>query len=200
MMHTRRKLLKFGGFVVTAAAAGTLARPLRAASIAAASARGPAPGAAQGDWGRAKRVALRNLHTSESLDVEFFRDGAYLPEAMSAVEVLLRDYRNDARHPIEPSLLDYLVDVAARAGVDPEFKVISGYRSPQTNEMLHERSGGVATHSLHMQGRAIDVRLAGVGCADLATQALTMTRGGVGYYRKSDFVHLDTGAFRTWRG
>ena len=185
MMPARRKLLKIGGLMVTAAAVGALARPLRAAPR---------------DEGRAKRVALRNLHTGESLDLEFFRDGVYLPAAMSAVEVLLRDYRNDARHPIEPTLLDYLVDVAARAGVDPEFRVISGYRSPQTNRMLHERSDGVATHSLHMQGRAIDVRLAGVGCADLATQALAMNRGGVGYYRKSDFVHLDTGAFRTWRG
>jgi uncharacterized protein YcbK (DUF882 family) len=78
--------------------------------------------------------------------------------------------------------------------------VISGYRSPQTNAMLHERSGGVAVRSLHLEGRAIDVRLAGVDCADLAGSGLTLARGGVGYYRKSDFVHLDTGAFRTWKG
>jgi len=78
--------------------------------------------------------------------------------------------------------------------------VISGYRSPRTNQMLHERSSGVASKSLHMEGRAIDVRLAGVDCADLAEISLGMQKGGVGYYRQSDFVHLDTGRFRTWRG
>ncbi len=78
--------------------------------------------------------------------------------------------------------------------------MISGYRSPQTNAMLHERSSGVASQSLHMEGRAIDVRLTQVDCADLADKALGMQRGGVGYYRQSDFVHLDTGRFRTWRG
>jgi uncharacterized protein YcbK (DUF882 family) len=96
--------------------------------------------------------------------------------------------------------MDYLCDVARLAGVEPVFTVISGYRSPQTNAMLHERSSGVSSHSLHMEGRAIDVRLAGVGCAKLADQALSMKRGGVGYYNKSDFVHLDTGRFRSWRG
>jgi uncharacterized protein YcbK (DUF882 family) len=90
--------------------------------------------------------------------------------------------------------------VAHAAGVDPAFSVISGYRSPQTNARLHEQSVGVAQHSLHIEGRAIDVRIAGVDCADLAAQALALKCGGVGYYRKSDFVHLDTGAFRTWKG
>jgi uncharacterized protein YcbK (DUF882 family) len=80
------------------------------------------------------------------------------------------------------------------------FSVISGYRSPQTNALLRERSSGVARHSMHLEGRAIDVRIAGVDCARLAGSALDLTRGGVGYYRASDFVHLDTGAFRTWKG
>jgi uncharacterized protein YcbK (DUF882 family) len=78
--------------------------------------------------------------------------------------------------------------------------VISGYRSPETNEKLHAKSSGVSEHSLHMQGRAIDVRMSGVDCAKLASSALDLKRGGVGYYRASNFVHLDTGAFRTWRG
>jgi uncharacterized protein YcbK (DUF882 family) len=90
--------------------------------------------------------------------------------------------------------------VAHTLGVRPAFSVISGYRSPQTNAQLHERSSGVSSHSLHMEGRAIDVRLTGVACADLAQHALDMQRGGVGYYRQSDFVHLDTGRFRTWKG
>ena len=132
--------------------------------------------------------------------MEFFRGGDYMPEALAAIQVLLRDYRNGEQHPIDPPLLDYLHDVAPLLGVDPMFSVISGYRSPQTNAQLHEHSNGVARNSLHMQGRAIDVRLARVDCARLAGSALDMARGGVGYYRSSDFVHLDTGRFRTWRG
>jgi len=120
--------------------------------------------------------------------------------AVAAIEVLLRDFRTGERHAIDPSLMDYLVQVAHTAGVDPAFSVISGYRSPQTNARLREQSTGVAQHSLHIDGRAIDVRVAGIDCADLAAHALDLKRGGVGYYRKSDFVHLDTGAFRTWKG
>jgi uncharacterized protein YcbK (DUF882 family) len=96
--------------------------------------------------------------------------------------------------------MDYLGEVAAQLGKEAHFSVISGYRSPQTNAKLHERSTGVAQHSLHMQGRAIDVRMAGIDCADLAAHAESLQRGGVGYYRASNFVHLDTGAFRTWKG
>jgi uncharacterized protein YcbK (DUF882 family) len=148
----------------------------------------------------ARRIALTNLHTGERLELEYFRDGSYSPEALAALEVLLRDFRNGERHAIDPKLMDYLVDVAAQIGVPPAYSVISGYRSPETNERLHERSSGVSQRSLHMQGRAIDVRMSGVDCQDLAARAETLQRGGVGYYRGSDFVHLDTGGFRTWRG
>jgi uncharacterized protein YcbK (DUF882 family) len=97
--------------------------------------------------------------------------------------------------------MDYLVEVADQVGVPPVFAVISGYRSPETNERLREHSRGVSQHSLHMQGRAIDVRMGGgVDCRDLAACAASLKRGGVGFYRGSNFVHLDTGAFRTWRG
>jgi uncharacterized protein YcbK (DUF882 family) len=148
----------------------------------------------------ARRIALTNLHTGEKLETEYFRDGSYSPQALAALEVLLRDFRNGEKHAVDPKLMDYLVDVAAQVGVPPAFSVISGYRSPQTNERLHERSGGVSQHSLHMQGRAIDVRMGGVDCRDLAARAESLRRGGVGYYGASNFVHLDTGAFRTWRG
>jgi uncharacterized protein YcbK (DUF882 family) len=147
-----------------------------------------------------KRIALLNLHTGEGLDIEYGRDDAYRSDAFAAIEVLLRDFRNGEKHAIDPQLLDYLHDVAARLGVPPAFSVISGYRSPETNGRLCQRSSGVSRHSLHMQGRAIDVRLNGVECADLAARAEDLKRGGVGYYRASNFVHLDTGAFRTWRG
>jgi uncharacterized protein YcbK (DUF882 family) len=183
---SRRRILRAGTLMAGASAAGLLLRPARAQR--------------REERAIAKRVALKNLHTPESIDVEFFRGDAYVPEALVAVQVLLRDYRNGEQHTIDPPLLNYLYDVAMQAGVDPVFSVISGYRSPQTNALLRERSNGVARRSLHMEGRAIDVRLAGVDCADLARSALDLSRGGVGYYRKSDFVHLDTGPFRTWSG
>jgi uncharacterized protein YcbK (DUF882 family) len=148
----------------------------------------------------ARRIGLTNLHTGEKLEIEYFRDGAYLPQALTALKVLLQDFRNGEKHAIDPKLLDYLVDVAAQIGVPPAYSVISGYRSPQTNERLYERSSGVSQHSLHMQGRAIDVRMSDVDCRDLAAHAEALKRGGVGYYRASNFVHMDTGAFRTWRG
>jgi len=184
MQWSRRRLLKAGALV----AAGAWARG-----------RAQARDGAQGRL-VVKRLALKNLHTPESLDVEFFRDGAYVPEALAAIRVSLRDFRTDEQHSIDPELLDNLHELALEVGVDPVFGVISGYRSAQTNELLRERSSGVAPRSLHLVGRAVDVRLAGVDCADLADVALRLHRGGVGYYRRSDFVHLDNGTFRTWRG
>jgi uncharacterized protein YcbK (DUF882 family) len=181
MSVSRRRMLLGGGLILLGAGAG-------------------AGAARAGDSPAPKRIALRNLHTPEQLDVEYSRGGAYVPEAIDAIEVLLRDFRTGERHAIDPQLMDYLYDAAARVGVAPAFTVISGYRSPQTNEYLRETGHGVAQRSLHMQGRAIDVRVAGADCADLAACAIGMRRGGVGYYRSSDFVHLDTGPFRTWRG
>jgi len=181
MSWSRRRVLKVGGALAGVSAAGLLAGTARSQE---------AP----------KRVALVSLHTDERLDIVYFRDGIYVPEALSAIETVLRDFRTGERHAIDPHLMDYLVEVAHTVGVDPAFSVISGYRSPQTNAHLREQSTGVAQHSLHMEGRAIDVRVKGVDCASLAAHAEELKRGGVGYYRASDFVHLDTGAFRTWKG
>ncbi len=150
--------------------------------------------------GPARKIELTNLHTGEHVSVEYFRDELYVPAALAAIEAVLRDWRDGAKHAIDPTLMDYLVDVASQLNVPAAYDVISGYRSPQTNERLHERSSGVSQHSLHMQGRAVDVRMGGVDCKDLAAQAEQLRRGGVGFYRASNFVHLDTGAFRTWRG
>ncbi len=199
-MWTRRRLLGMGGAMAGLAATGAWAAPsTRSASVPAPVGTAFEPLRAI-DSGASKRISLKNLHTGEELETEFFRGGGYVGESFASIEVLLRDFRNDARHAIDPKLMDYLVDVAQRLGVDPVFSVISGYRSPQTNALLHERSSGVARHSLHLEGRAIDVRIAGVDCARVAGRALELTRGGVGYYRSSDFVHLDTGAFRNWKG
>jgi uncharacterized protein YcbK (DUF882 family) len=180
--------LKAGGALAGVSAAGLLVGTARGRE------------AAGTDAPASKRIALLNLHTDERLDIEYFRDGTHVREALSAIEVLLRDFRTGERHAIDPGLLDYLVHVAHTVGVDPSFSVISGYRSPETNARLHEQSTGVAQRSLHMEGRAIDVRIPGVDCANLAARAQELKCGGVGYYRASDFVHLDTGAFRTWRG
>jgi uncharacterized protein YcbK (DUF882 family) len=206
MTWSRRRVLRAGGALAGMSAASLLvgrarsygaARQDAAVHLDTAGQRGAA-----GDQGIAasRSISLLNLHTNEHLGIEYFRDGTYVPEAMSAIEAVLRDFRNGERHPMDPHLMDYLVEVARTLGVDPAFSVISGYRSPQTNAGLREHSTGVAQHSLHMEGRAIDVRMKGVNCANLAAHAVDMKRGGVGYYRASDFVHLDTGAFRTWKG
>jgi uncharacterized protein YcbK (DUF882 family) len=178
-------------------AAGALrASQTPAAPGLAAAARAATPGGVSAG----KRLALFNLHTGERLELEYWRGTDYVPDSMAAIKVLLRDFRNGEQHVIDPLLMDTLYDVARDLGVEPVFSVISGYRSPRTNEQLRERGNGVARHSLHLEGRAIDVRLAGIDCAALAAGARGMTRGGVGYYRQSDFVHLDTGAYRTWNG
>jgi uncharacterized protein YcbK (DUF882 family) len=187
MSWSRRRVLKAGSALAGVSAAGLLVGAARSQD---AGRRVEAP----------RRIALLNLHTSERLDIEYFRDGAYLPDALSSIEVCLRDFRTGQRHVIDPRLMDYLVEVAHTVGVEPAFKVISGYRSPQTNAYLHDKSAEVAQHSLHMEGQAIDVRITGVDCASLAAHAIDLQRGGVGYYRASDFVHLDTGRFRTWKG
>jgi uncharacterized protein YcbK (DUF882 family) len=188
-MNPRRRML-----MATGALAGATALWSRA-SLGGAIAQ-PAPDAEPGP----RRIALLNLHTGERLEVEYFRDGAYVPDALAALEILLRDFRNGEKHVIDPQLMDYLTHVAAALSAPAAYSVISGYRSPETNERLHERSSGVSQRSLHMQGRAIDVHMIGRDCADLAASAQVLKRGGVGYYRASNFVHLDTGAFRTWRG
>jgi uncharacterized protein YcbK (DUF882 family) len=195
MSWNRRRVLKAGGALAAVSAAARRTRAAMGKDAGAAHravAGSPAP--------RSGRIELLNLHTDERLEIEYSRDGTYLPEALLKIEVLMRDFRSGERHVIDPLLMDYLVEVAHTAGADPTFSVISGYRSPQTNAALHEKSAGVAQHSLHMEGRAIDVRLQGMGCADLAGRAEALKRGGVGYYRASNFVHLDTGAFRTWKG
>jgi uncharacterized protein YcbK (DUF882 family) len=147
-----------------------------------------------------RKVSLRNLHTEECLDTVYFEDGQYIPDAMHKVRHVLRDFRNGAQHEIEPQLIDLLDTIRARTGTHQPFHVISGYRSPQTNAMLqdeHEHSG-VATHSLHMQGEAIDIRLPDVALDHLRNAAFGLQRGGVGYYPASNFVHVDVGDVRHW--
>jgi uncharacterized protein YcbK (DUF882 family) len=147
-----------------------------------------------------RRIVLHNTHTQESLSVDYCRDGSYCGPALAAVNQVLRDHRNGAVYPIDPTLLDVLHAAAGRCDRDAEFEVISGYRSPESNAAMHARSSGVAAKSLHMEGRAIDVRLVGCDLARLRDAGLALGQGGVGYYRGPQFVHLDTGRVRTWVG
>jgi len=156
-------------------------------------------GAAWARPGRERRfLSFVHTHTGESLSVDYFREGAYDPSALERVNHLLRDFRTEQVHPIDPTLLDILFDLQTLAEHERPFEVISGYRSPQTNTALRRRSHGVAEHSLHLQGRAIDVRLPGFATRRLRELALGLQRGGVGFYARSDFVHLDNGPARFW--
>ncbi|MBK7529896.1 MAG: DUF882 domain-containing protein [Piscinibacter sp.] len=143
-------------------------------------------------------LAFNHLHTGERLELEYFSAGAYVPDALGAVNHLLRDFRTGDVGTIDPALLDLLHALRERTGTHRPFQIISGYRSPATNQMLHDRSRGVATKSLHMSGQAIDIRLADVPLVRLRDTALSLRVGGVGFYPGSDFVHVDTGRGRAW--
>jgi len=147
-----------------------------------------------------RRLALNNLHTGETLDVDYWENGAYVPGALAEVKHVLRDHRNNEEHLIEPKLLDLLTALSTRLGTAERYEVISGYRSPQTNAILHAESHQVASGSLHMQGQAIDIRLAGLQLTHIRDAALGLGIGGVGYYPNSDFVHVDVGRVRRWSG
>jgi len=150
---------------------------------------------------RAERsLELRNTHNGEVVSLAYWRGGGYDAAAISKLRQILRDHRNGEAHDIDLALYDQLHDLALAAGREPRFEIISGYRSPATNAKMAAASSSVARKSLHMQGRAIDVRLQGCSCARLSDLALAAAKGGVGYYRRSDFVHIDTGRFRTWAG
>lgn len=128
----------------------------------------------------------------------YFRDGMYDPAALYRIDHFLRDFRTGEVHAIDRELLDVLWNIQQDMGQDGTFEVISGYRSPLTNKQLRKNSSGVAKRSLHMEGRAIDVRFSNAPTRYIQQCAIAMECGGVGYYPKSNFVHLDTGRFRTW--
>jgi len=150
---------------------------------------------------REYRLRFYHTHTGEKLDVVYRRGDHYIPEALDELDHYLRDHRTgDVRH-FDPRLFDLLYDLTASLGDSGgEIDVICGYRTPWSNEFLRTRSPhtGVARHSLHMQAEAIDIRLPGIPTSELRDAALRLRRGGVGYYRSSDFVHVDVGRVRQW--
>ena len=145
-----------------------------------------------------RTLAFFNTHTAEALRVCYFKNGEYVPAALKKIDYVLRDHRTNEIMPIDSRLLDTLYQVQCRLGTSDPFHVISGYRSPKTNEMLRRISSGVAQASLHLKGRAIDIRLPQFSTRKLRQVCLGLRAGGVGYYPKSDFVHVDTGQVRSW--
>ena len=175
----RRAFLKLGG----------------AAAIAAAF-----PGLVYGSTDRAyeKSLSLYNIHTGESLRTTFWAEGVYIPESLEAINTILRDYRTGTEIAMDTKLLDLLHLLHAKLDSKQPFHIISGYRSPKTNAMLHNTTAGVAKKSLHMQGKAIDINLPGTELAMLKKAAMRERAGGVGYYPASNFVHVDSGRVRHW--
>ena len=145
-----------------------------------------------------KELAFHHIHTGEDLRLVYAEGGEPIDDALAAIDYLLRDFRTGDVHPIDTNLLDILSALYEQFDRRGSFEVISGYRTPKTNATLRTASSGVAKKSLHLSGRAIDVRLTSASTADLREAAVAMASGGVGYYPKSDFAHIDTGRVRTW--
>ncbi len=145
-----------------------------------------------------KDLKLHNLHTEEKIELSYFQRGSYVAEALQDINYLLRDHRTGDVFAMDPPLIDLLYDLKNVLDTQRPFQVISGYRSPKTNAALHNSSTGVATRSLHMQGKAIDIRIQGIAAKDIRAAAISLARGGVGYYPNSNFVHVDTGRIRNW--
>ena len=157
-----------------------------------------APLAADDSPSDERSLSFYHTHTSESLTVTYFRDGEYVTSALVELNQFLRDFRTRDEIEMDPAVFDILHEIQQVSGSTGTFQVISAYRSPATNEMLRNNSGGVARNSQHLLGKAIDVRLTDLDTAELRDVAWSLQRGGVGYYSESDFVHVDTGRVRRW--
>lgn len=177
---TRRGLLLGLGATAAVAAAGVLT-----------------PKAVLAAAGGPRKLRLTNMNTGESFDGAYWRDGAYVPESLQKLNILLRDHRAKEVHRIDPGLFDLLASMAQRLN-GPSFQIVSAYRAPRTNAMRATESRGVAQNSYHIQGMALDIRLPGRDLRGIYQTAVSMNQGGVGFYRRSGFVHIDTGPIRTW--
>jgi uncharacterized protein YcbK (DUF882 family) len=145
-----------------------------------------------------RSLGFYNTHTEETLKTVYWAEGKYQPDGLREINRILRDHRTGDVHRMDERLLDLLYLLQTRTGRKDKFHVISGYRSPATNAMLHTRSSGVATRSYHMQGMAIDIRLPGYDLKKLHQAALALKAGGVGCYLSSNFIHVDVGPVRSW--
>ncbi len=178
---TRRKVLKLG--LVTAAAIIIPGKAIDAASYVLPDKR---------------KLSVYNAHTKEYFSSVYWEDGKYVPEALTALEYMFRDHYNGAEKPIDKKLLNLLFAMQKRLRTDRPFHLISGYRSPATNARLRKRMRGVARRSLHMYGQAADVRMPGESLKKIKKAARELQSGGVGYYPRANFVHVDVGRVRFW--
>lgn len=182
-MNQRRSFLKSSALLATALSVPAIGRAAIVSSAA---------------MPHERTLRMYNTHTGESLKSVFWADGKFVPEAMNDINKLLRDHRNNEVAQMDPKLLFLLDQVSSQVGANNVVHVISGYRSPESNKLLHENTTGVAKHSMHLEGKAIDVRIPGRDLAMLHKAALHAGGGGVGYYPDSQFVHMDTGRLRHW--
>jgi len=143
-------------------------------------------------------LAFYNTHTGESAALEYCRSGSLIAGALDRINHILRDYRTGEVKEIDVRLLDLLHALSRETPSGRPYHVISGYRSPRTNDYLRTHGRGVAEHSLHLAGKAIDIRVPGMALRDLYRTAVSLRGGGVGLYPASDFVHIDVGRVRTW--
>lgn len=169
-----------------------------AAGITTAAGLAASPGVTATTYPRKRVLAFYHLHTEERLTVTYREGDTYLPDALSAIDYILRDHRTGEVHPIDLQLLDLLFKIQHKVGQTGAFHVISGYRSAATNSMLYRKNRGVAKGSLHIQGKAIDIHLPGTELKYLHRAALVLQSGGVGYYPRSGFIHVDVGRVRNW--
>jgi len=147
---------------------------------------------------RVRSLSFYNLHTGESLKRTYFANGRYIKGALEEINFILRDWRQNEVKPIDPALLDLLAGIHGRLETNQPFAIVSGYRTPKTNAMLHIQSEGVSVHSLHLDGKAIDICVQGRSLKNVRRAAMSMFGGGVGYYPRTGFVHVDTGRLRYW--
>lgn len=145
-----------------------------------------------------RELTFYNTHTGESLNCTYWADGQYLTEGLTELNRILRDHRSGEIYPIASELIDLVYALDQKVGGTRPFEIISGYRSPKTNTKLRNKNSGVAKRSLHMSGKAIDIRLPCCELKDLHRAALALKTGGVGYYPGSNFIHVDIGRVRSW--
>lgn len=145
-----------------------------------------------------RALQMNNLHTGEILKTQYFDGQHYQLSELQKINHLCRDFRQNIAVNMDKHLFDQISNIQQLIGCNKQIQIISGYRSPATNNMLRKKSSGVAKKSFHMQGKAIDFRIEGVPLAEVRKAALSLKAGGVGYYPKSNFVHIDTGRFRSW--
>lgn len=145
-----------------------------------------------------RALNLYNIHTGEWVKTVYWADGRYVAKSLSQISRLLRDHRSGDTHPMDPRLLDLMAATHRRLGAKGAIHIVSGYRSPATNAMLAAATDGVAQGSLHMSGKAVDIRIPGATTRVIGRAAKSLRVGGVGTYPGSKFVHLDTGRVRFW--